>query len=261
MSDSEYPFGRTDVTADDLFDLIDLEQAQSIAAAGGVEDSENRIQDFFESIPVLLTWLGENGREYPWRYTTDPYTIYVTEILLQRTRADAVNTIYGEFFEQFPDPEALHEADESDIRDCVRSLGFVNHRTRTLLEVAELICEDHAGDVPDDLDELMQPWRVGPYSARACQVFARGKSRALIDSNFARVVQRVLGYDMPQQPHKSDEVYALLDSLVPSDPAIARSFNLAILDLGALVCTPNRPSCRECPLQTCCYYYEHEVRD
>lgn len=116
------------------------------------------------------------------------------------------------------------------------SLGFVNHRTRTLQEVAELVYEQYDGTVPDSVSVLKEPWRVGDYSARACQIFARGEALALVDTNFARVVGRVLGYEMPGQPHKSDEVYSLLGALVPDDPALARAFNLAILDLGALVC-------------------------
>lgn len=180
----------------------------------------------------------------------------MTEILLQRTRADAVHEIYDDFFTRFPEPEALRDADEEEIRSTVRPLGFVNHRTRTLQEVAKLVCDEHGGGVPDDLDELKRPWRVGPYSARACQVFARGKTLALVDSNFARVMKRVLRYEMPKQPHKSDEVYTLLDSFVPSDPDLARAFNLAILDLGALICTPSSPACNDCPLQEGCYYYE-----
>lgn len=249
------PFGRTQVTTDELYSYIDIDGAIKSAARGGVTSPEERIINFVTELPALLSWLEQHGRTYPWRDTTDPWRVYTSEILLQRTRGDAVNEIYSEFFSQFPDPEALNDATEEEIRDVVHSLGFVNHRTRTLLDVGRILCEDYDGEVPDSLEELKRPWRVGDYSARACQIFSRGEPLALVDVNFARVIGRVLGYEMPQQPHKSDNVYSLLDSLVPSDPALARAFNLAILDLGALVCTTGNPECELCPINAICHFY------
>jgi len=164
--------------------------------------------------------------------------------------------VYDEFFSKFSDPKALNESKEDDIRDVIRPLGFVNQRTRTFREVGEVFCKDYRGEVPNSLDQLKRPWRVGDYSARACQLFARGEPLALVDANFSRVIGRIFGYDMPRQPHKSEEVYALLESLVPSDPPLARAFNLAILDLGALICTPSSPACSTCPINAACYYYD-----
>lgn len=254
MDTTHLPFGRTSVSSNELRRLIDVHAAADLAREGGVANAEKRIQELIEHLPALLEWLEEHGRRYPWRKTTDPWKIYVTEVLLQRTRADAVDNIYDDFFDRFPGPTELANDDESDIRNMVHSLGFVNHRTRTLREVADL-CVSHGG-VPDPLDTLKEPWRVGDYSARACQLFARGQPLALVDANFARVIGRVLGYDMPSQPHKSDDVYALLDGLVPAEPAVARAFNLAILDLGALVCTPENPNCESCPINEACTYYQ-----
>jgi len=251
------PFGRTQVSAGELRQYIDTESAVKIAERGGVTRPEYRIDLFIAELPPLMTWLGENGREYPWRFTTDPWRVYVSEILLQRTRGDAVAEVYDDFFSRFPDLKSLNQATEEEIRGVVHTLGFVNHRTRTFREVGEIFCQDHDCEVPDSLDELKRPWRVGDYSARACQLFARGKPRALVDANFARVIGRVLGYEMPQQPHKSEEVYALLDSLVPANPALARSFNLAVLDLGALVCTSRTPACESCPINAACHFYDN----
>lgn len=93
------------------------------------------------------------------------------------------------------------------------------------------------------------------------KLFARKQPLALVDVNFARVIERVLGYEMPQQPHKSDDVYELLNALVPSDPAAARAFNLAILDLGALICTPDNPTCESCPINAACNYYQINVNE
>lgn len=254
----QLPFGRTEVAEKDLLETIDTDTAISHLVENGVSNPEPKVQTFIECLPDLLAWLETNGREYPWRQTTDPWEVYVAEILLQRTRGDAVDGIYREFLEQFPTPEAVYEAPEADIRDMVHSLGFVNHRIRTLQEVGELIVTEHGGEVPDSLTELKRPWRVGDYSARACQLFARGDPRALVDSNFARVIGRALSYEMPSQPHKSDSVYNLMEALTPDDPALARAFNLAVLDLGAMVCTASDPECDVCPLQSGCVYADEQ---
>jgi A/G-specific adenine glycosylase len=252
------PFGRTKVSGEELRHHIDTETAAEIVERGGVNQPEYHIDQPVAELPTLLAWLEENGRQYPWRQTTDPWRVYVSEILLQRTRGDAVAKIYDEFFSRFPGPETLNNATEKEIRNTVYSLGFVNHRTRTLREVGEIFCESHGCDVPDSIDELKRPWRVGTYSARACKLFAFGEPLALVDANFARVIGRVLNFKMPQQPHKNDQVYALMDSLVPSNPELARAFNFAFLDLGALVCTGRNPNCESCSINAACSFYCNE---
>lgn len=252
---SSLPFGRTDIDSEELRQHIDIEEASKQAEKGGVKSAEEKIEDFVSCIPSLLEWLEQRGREYPWRATTDPWKVYLAEILLQRTRGDAVEKVYSDVIEKFPNPDALHEASDEEIREAVHSLGFVNHRQRTLEEVGRIFTEQYDGEVPDSIEELKKPWRVGDYSARATQLFAREKPIALVDSNIARVIGRVFDYKMPQQPHKNKEVYAFLEALTPNDPDIARSFNLAILDLGALVCTPDNPDCESCPISTVCQYY------
>ncbi|EMA11553.1 A/G-specific DNA-adenine glycosylase [Haloarcula vallismortis] len=252
---SSLPFGKTDVTSEELKQLIDTEEAIIQAKKGGVKDTEQQISDFINCIPNLLNWLEDHGRRYPWRETEDPWKVYLAEILLQRTRGDAVEKIYSDVIQQFPTPEALNQASEEEIREVVHSLGFVNHRQRTLEEVGRIFTQEFNGEIPNSIEDLKKPWRVGDYSARATQLFARGEPMALVDSNFARVIGRVLGYEMPQQPHKSDDVYALLDALTPTDSDITRSFNLAVLDLGALVCTPDSPNCESCPISAACHYY------
>jgi len=254
------PFGRTETSAEEVRSVVDREQAIALARAADVPGPEVRVDAFLERIPALLAWLDDHGRRYPWRETTDPWSVYLAEILLQRTRADAVADIYDDVLDQFPDPAALVAAPEAEIRDAVRSLGFVNHRTRTLSEAGELLVEEHSGTVPLSRAELMRPWRVGEYTARATQLFAHGKPVALVDANFARVIGWVLEYEMPAQPHKSADVYELLEALTPDNPGLARSFSLAILDLGALVCVPDNPVCGSCPLSEGCVYAQQQER-
>ncbi|MCY4730534.1 hypothetical protein KY092_08175 [Natronomonas gomsonensis] len=253
---SVLPFGRTEVSSEELEQLIDKEEAAIQAEKGEVENAVQQVEDFVDSVPDLLKWLEQQGRKYPWRATNDPWKVYLAEILLQRTRGDAVEKMYSDVVQRFPNPEALDEASEEEIKELVHSLGFVNHRQKTLKEVGSIFTEQFNGEVPDSVEELKKPWRVGDYSARATQLFARGRSMALVDANFARVIGRVFDYEMPQQPHKSKDVYALLEALTPDEPDVARSFNLAILDLGALVCTPDDPDCESCPISSACHYYQ-----
>lgn len=140
------------------------------------------------------------------------------------------------------------------------SLGFVNHRTRTLEDVAQILGEDHGDSVPASLKELQRPWRIGPYSARATMIFAFHEPMALVDTNFARVGERVFGYNMPSQPHKSEEVYQFFDALMPDNPGLCRALNLALLDLADAICTPSDPSCPSCPLATSCLYWKENRR-
>jgi len=258
-SELNLPFGRTQITVNEYSQLVETERAEKLLVANGVDNPAERVERFVGECPKMLEWLESHGRHFSWRNTVDPWRVYATEILLQRTRADAVEEIYEDFFEEFPTPEELHNSDEDTVRDLVRSLGFVNHRTRSLSEAAAMCVDKYGGNVPESLDALKEPWRVGDYSARACLIFSFGQSQPLVDSNFARVVERLFNYEMPSQPHKSDTVYELLGALVPNKPSIARAFNFAILDIGALVCTPDSPSCDECPLQEGCDFGREEV--
>ncbi|MWG36677.1 hypothetical protein [Halomarina oriensis] len=253
MTSTDHPFGRTTTTLDELHGCVDVTDAKRVLNSIGVAKPDKAVEGFLDQMPTLLAWLDEHGRDYPWRRASDPWQIYASEILLQRTRSDAVADIYPEFFAQFPSARCLLEADEEDLRSIVHPLGFVNHRVRTLREAAEL-CAEVQDEVPADLEALQQPWRVGPYTARACLLFAFDQPMALVDTNTARIVGRVFDYPLPEQPHKSTRVQRLLDALAPDNPALARAFNLALLDLGALVCTSENPNCPACPLAEGCEY-------
>jgi A/G-specific adenine glycosylase len=255
------PFGKTDISSRQLEQVIDVGEATAQVKKGNVKNAAEKVEYFIRSIPDLLKWLEKHGREYPWRMTNDPWKVYLAEIMLQRTKADAVKKIYSDVVKRFPHPESLHNATDEEIKESVYSLGFVNHRQRTLREVGDIFTNQFNGKVPESVDELKKPWRVGDYSARATQLFARGKQMALVDTNFARVIGRIFNYEMPRQPHKSKDVYELLEALTPDDPDIARSFNLAILDLGALICTSSNPDCESCPLSFACHYQSTEIEN
>ena len=260
VCDVRLPFGRTETDSETYRSLSDTEQAEQILAVNGVANPEERLEQFIRVCPQMLQWLEDHGRSLPWRYTTNPWKVYATEILLQRTRANAVEDLFEDFFDEFPTPSSLHNAEEETIRDLVYPLGFVNHRTRSLSEAAEMCVTEYGGDVPESLEALKRPWRVGDYSARACLIFAFGQVQPIVDTNVARVMGRVLDYEMPAQPHKSTEVYSLLGALIPDDPSLARAFNLAILDIGALVCSPESPDCEACSLNNGCDFASRRLK-
>ncbi|MFC7230511.1 hypothetical protein ACFQMM_02395 [Saliphagus sp. GCM10025308] len=162
--------------------------------------------------------------------------------------------MYPEFVEKYPSPAVLRDTTFETVREDVESLGLGEKRATSLTDAAELFCTEYDGRVPQSLDTLMEPRYVGDYSARATLLFAFGKPQPLVDANFARVIGRVLGYNMPSRPHQSSRVYDLCDALVPDEPAAARAYSLAILDVGAAVCTATDPECAVCPLNDCCLY-------
>ena len=251
-TDSALPFGRTSVSETEVRSLTNAERAGELLAKFGHDAPEAAVNSFLGSIPELLQWLEANGRTFPWRETTDAWEVYAAEVLIKRTNADAALRVFPRFIERYPSAAALAKADEEELRELVYEIGLVDNRVKTLQSVGE----QFADGLPDSVSELKEPWGVGEYSARACQLFARGDPQPLVDSNFARVVSRVMGIEMPSQPHKSKQVYALMNALTPQDTNIARAFNLGILDLGASTCTPTSPDCGLCPLNRGCNYYQ-----
>jgi len=249
------PFGETSVTSHKVRKSINYEKSLALLHENIKGSGEDNLDRLLQDFPDLLKWLEDNGRDYPWRWTTEPWEVYVAEILLQRTRADAVADVFPQFVERYPDAGSLYRAENDEIRDMVECLGFVNHRIKCLDSVSEHVVENHDGEVPDSVEELKKPWRIGNYCARASLLFSRGVSLALVDTNIARIIERVLKYNMPEQPHKSKELYTFMDALTPADSNLARAFNLAMIDLGALVCRSGNPTCEKCPLRGSCNYY------
>lgn len=256
MGKISLPFGRTRVSEKEIRNVVSIEPTVDALTAKGRSEAEARsqVETFVTTIPKLLEWLAANGRHFPWRETRDPWGVYSAEILLQRTRANAVANLYEDFHCIYPSPSELAAATEAEIYELVRPLGFGNQRTRTLQDVATMLTDDYSGEVPQDLESLQEPWRVGPYSARATLLFAFNVPLSLVDQNFARVFHRVFDYPMPSQPHKDDQVLRLISGVTPKEAGLARAFNLAILDLGALICQPSSPHCTRCPLERICAY-------
>lgn len=204
---------------------------------------------------TLIKWFGSARRDYPWRHAQDPYAILLAERLLQQTAArECLVDAYEQLLRKYPSPTSLAQADLSELEAAIRPLGFV-YRAGLLRRMAQELVDRHAGLVPQSLNELLSLTGVGDYAARAVLSFAFGQDIAVVDTNVARFLYRLYGIEgpLPANPSRKRRLIELANSLVP--PGHSKDYNLAVLDLGAQVCTPKKPKCVECPVNHFCAFY------
>jgi A/G-specific adenine glycosylase len=195
---------------------------------------------------ALVAWYEANRRDLPWRRTRDPYRIWVSEIMLQQTRAQAVIPYYEKFLERFPTAAVLACAAEQDVLACWSGLGYYS-RARNLQKAARLI----GGALPRDYQAIRQLPGVGDYTAAAIASIAFGLPYAVLDGNVMRVIARVTNDDADTgAPHTRARFQRIaqqwLDSRRPG------ASNQALMELGATICLPRAPQCPRCPLISCC---------
>lgn len=198
----------------------------------------------------LLVWYRRHARALPWRATRDPYAIWISEVMLQQTRVDTVVPRYAAFLERFPSIAALARATVEEVCEAWAGLGYYR-RARGLHAAAQVLMRDHGGVLPEDVALLLQLPGVGRYTAGAIASIAFGKAAPIVDGNVARVLARweALGerLDTPALTRRLwDEAQALVRGRAPGD------LNQALMELGALVCTPRAPRCGECPVRAGC---------
>jgi A/G-specific adenine glycosylase len=199
----------------------------------------------------LLRWFAANARDLPWRRTRDPYRILVSEIMLQQTQVDRVKPKYEAFLAQFPTLQALAGATPGDVIRAWAGLGY-NRRALNLQRTAQAVLRDHNGQFPDTPDALRSLPGIGPYTAGAVACFAFERDVAFMDTNIRRVVQRAfVGPDDAPAPDRV--LLEIAQSAVP--PGQGWTWNQAIMELGALICTAAKPRCQLCPLRAECRAY------
>ena len=205
----------------------------------------------FEKLPgALLPWFEENKRELPWRLDRDPYHIWLSEIMLQQTRVEAVKNYYTRFLQALPTIQALAQADDELLHKLWEGLGYYS-RVRNLKKAAIVIMERHGGVFPKSYEEILVLPGIGAYTAGAVSSIAFGQKRAAVDGNVLRVVSRLTENDTPiDSPTYKKEVQAALEAVYPED---AGAFTQALMELGATLCGPNwKPRCDECPCRDFC---------
>ena len=207
---------------------------------------------------TLLDWYATHGRELPWRETTDPYRIWISEIILQQTRVAQGYDYYLRFVERFPTVEVLAAATEDEVLHRWEGLGYYS-RARNLHTAAQQIVAQ--GGFPRDYAGVRALKGVGDYTAAAICSFAYGLPTAVVDGNVYRVLARYFAIDTPIDVAAGKKEFAqLADSLMV--PARAADYNQAIMDFGAVQCTPRAPRCLICPLvETCAARQTGQVED
>lgn len=206
----------------------------------------------------LLRWFHSEKRALPWREEPTPYRVWVSEIMLQQTRVEAVKPYFERFVAALPDVRALARADEDTLMKLWEGLGYYS-RARHLQSAARLICSDHGGEIPAHFDDLLALPGIGRYTAGAVASIAFGERRPAVDGNVLRVIMRLLA--CPADILKESTKRAVEEALIARLPEDAGNFNQALMELGALICLPRGAArCPSCPLERLCLAKEANLQ-
>ena len=212
-----------------------------------------------DTASALLHWYDRERRDLPWRAragrAVDPYAVWLSEIMLQQTTVAAVVPFYERFLARWPTVEALAAAKLDDVLAAWAGLGYYS-RARNLHECARIVAERFGGRFPQTEDELRDLPGIGPYTAAAIAAIAFGARATPVDGNIERVIARLFAVKKPL-PAAKEEIRRLAGTLTPAKRA--GDFAQALMDLGASLCTPKRPSCLMCPLQRDCSAHAHGI--
>ncbi|WP_188498953.1 A/G-specific adenine glycosylase [Pullulanibacillus pueri] len=198
----------------------------------------------------LLHWYRKNHRDLPWRRTSNPYYIWVSEVMLQQTQVDTVIPYYEEFISRFPTMHELARAPQEEVLKRWEGLGYYS-RARNLQSGVQEVVEKYNAKVPENKKDLLSVKGVGPYTAGAILSIAYQKPEPAVDGNVMRVLSRIFLIDEDITKVKTRQTFeTILYDLIPEMEASA--FNQALMEIGALICKPKGPICEECPLAHLC---------
>ncbi|WP_346353730.1 A/G-specific adenine glycosylase [Azotosporobacter soli] len=198
----------------------------------------------------LLAWYRSQGRTLPWRENKDPYRIWVSEVMLQQTRVEAVKDYYARWMRRFPSMGELAAADETEVLKYWQGLGYYS-RARNLLKGVREVQAAYNGELPKEREEILRVPGIGDYTAGAILSIAYDQPQAAIDGNVLRVFSRIyaLADDVGKASVKK-RIADLVLEVMPRD--CPGDFNQALMDLGAVICIPKAPRCESCPVVECC---------
>jgi A/G-specific adenine glycosylase len=207
-------------------------------------------RDLSEFRKLLLEWFRKFQRDLPWRRNKDPYRIWLSEIMLQQTRVAAVIPYYERFLERFPDIGTLAEAPEQEVLQLWAGLGYYS-RARNLQHATQQIVATHGGEFPQTVDAALALPGIGSYTAAAILSIAFGAKHAVLDGNVARVIARLEAVrgDL-RGARRWQDLQRSADQLL--DPESPSDWNQAMMELGAMICTPRAPQCWLCPVAKFC---------
>ena len=199
---------------------------------------------------LLLNWYRQTARRLPWRGHPDPYAVWVSEIMLQQTRVDTVIPYFQRWLERFPTVQALAAADRQEVLSAWEGLGYYS-RARNLHHSAQMIVNQYNGRLPADVSALRRLPGIGRYTAAAIGSIAFGLDEATLDGNIRRVLARVFDVSEPARSSQGERIlWDLAAANLPTGQA--GDYNQALMDLGAMICTPRLPACAGCPVSEIC---------
>jgi A/G-specific adenine glycosylase len=203
---------------------------------------------------AILEWYHTHKRAMPWRDNPEAYRVWISEIMLQQTRVDQATPYFNRFIERFPDIQALAEADQQDVLKVWEGLGYYS-RARNLHETAKRIWTEFGGRFPESYEQILDLKGVGPYTAAAISSIVFNLPHAVVDGNVIRLITRYAGIreDVRSQKVKN-QVQELADEWLSKEHP--GDFNQAMMEMGAMICTPRKPDCPSCPLQLNCVAYQ-----
>lgn len=228
-------------------------------------DKEETKYDYSVIVDDILLWFEKEKRDLPWRRNPLPYYVWISEIMLQQTRVEAVKEYFKRFLKELPDIEALAQVDDDKLMKLWEGLGYYN-RARNLKKAAIQMKEDYNGQLPKNYKELLKLPGIGSYTAGAIVSQAYGIAEPAVDGNVLRVAKRLAGsYDDITKASVKKELEAEIKKIMPhneedSDYNKVGAFNQALMELGAIVCIPNgKPLCEKCPLSEKCTAYKKNI--
>ncbi|WP_028296467.1 A/G-specific adenine glycosylase [Olivibacter sitiensis] len=205
----------------------------------------------------IIAWYCRNKRTLPWRDTSNPYIIWLSEIILQQTRVEQGLPYFQRFLENYPTVADFADASEASILRLWQGLGYYS-RARNMHRAAKDVMEKHQGIFPIDYDSLIRLKGIGEYTAAAISSFSSNEARAVVDGNVFRVLARYFGISVPINSSEGKKIfYQVANELIDKDQA--GLYNQAIMEFGALQCAPSRPNCAICPLQLDCYARKNDA--
>ena len=207
----------------------------------------------------ILAWYNRNERDLPWRRTSDPYRIWVSEIMLQQTQVNTVIPFYRQFLKRFPTARSLATAPLGKVLKAWENMGYYA-RARNLHTASKQIVKDFKGKIPDSWDELIQLPGIGQYTAGAILSIAFGKKVPVVDGNVRRLMARLYAVREPLSNASAQRrIRNLAEALLP-EKDVGR-FNQGLMELGATICVPRNPACSECPLPAACEAHKTQLQN
>lgn len=201
---------------------------------------------------LLLQWSQKNSPEYPWRKTSDPYKIMISEMLLRRTRASNVIPVYKTLIKKFPNIESLQKSSVREIEKIIRSLG-IKSRSSKIRSTAQTIARKYPDSFPSEEKELKNVLGSGSnYTINTIRCFAYDQNVPIFDVNVQRIFERIFSIDFGKDAHKKKDSWKTVSYALPQKNV--KQFNWALLDLGKEICVHSTPKCEKCPLKTICDY-------